>query len=276
MASLTPFDHLYRDSLMPTSFASMRRGALAVAVLSLALSAPVTAQTGRAPISVRWLGHAAFEIVSSGGTRLLIDPFLTGNPSTPDSLKNLARYSGAAKPAAVLVTHAHDDHALDAKAIAQSSGALLISAYEWVNQQKLPASQSMGGNVGGTFKVGDVIVHAVPAIHSSEPGRPMGFVLEFSDGRSLYHTGDTWIFGDMALIQEMYHPNIILLCVGGGPYTEDPATARKAIARYFHPQAIVPMHYATFPGLATEAQVRAAFAGDNRVRIMQPGQQLTF
>jgi L-ascorbate metabolism protein UlaG (beta-lactamase superfamily) len=256
-----------------------RRGALAAAVaLMLAVAAPATAtaQARHAPISVRWLGHAAFEIVSSGGTRLLIDPFLSGNPSTPDSLKNLARYSGALKPAAVLLTHSHDDHALDAKAIAQSSGAVLISAYEWVNAQKLPASQSMGINVGGTFKVGDVIVHAVPAIHSSEPGRPLGFVLEFSDGRTLYHTGDTWIFGDMSLIQEAYHPNIILLCVGGGPYTEDPATARKAVARYFRPQAIVPMHYATFPALATEAQVRAAFAGDNRVRIMQPGQQLTF
>ena len=261
---------------MLCSFTSLRRGTLAAVLALAAAPAPAAAQSRRAPIAVRWLGHAAFEIVSSGGTRILIDPFLSGNPSTPDSLKNMARYSGAARPAAVLVTHAHDDHALDAKAIAQSSGAMLISAYEWVNAQKLPASQSMGGNVGGTFKVGDVVVHAVPAMHSSEPGRPLGFVLEFSDGRTLYHTGDTWIFGDMSLIQEAYHPNIILLGVGGGPFTEDPATARKAVARYFRPQVIVPMHYATFPGLATEAQVRAAFAGDNRVRIMQPGQLLTF
>jgi L-ascorbate metabolism protein UlaG (beta-lactamase superfamily) len=250
------------------------RRLLAGAAMLASFTSAASAQTR--PISVRWLGHAAFEIVSSGGTRLLIDPFLTGNPSTPDSLKNLTRYTGATKPAAVLVTHAHDDHALDAKAIASRSGAMLISTYEWVNAQGLPAAQAMGGNVGGTFKVGDVTVHLVPAMHSSEPGRPLGFVLEFADGRTLYHTGDTWLFGDMSLIQEFYHPNIILLAVGGGPYTESPAMARRAISKYFKPQVIVPMHYGTFPGLATEADVRTAFAGERRLRVMKPGQQLVF
>jgi L-ascorbate metabolism protein UlaG (beta-lactamase superfamily) len=231
------------------------------------------AAQGTKPITVRWLGHAAFEVTSSGGTKILIDPFLSGNPSTPDSLKNLARY----KPAAILVTHSHSDHALDAKAIATSSGAMVISTYEWVNTLGLPEKQAMGGNVGGTFKVGDVTVHLVPAMHSSEPGgRPLGFVLEFSDGRMLYDTGDTWLFGDMSLIQETYHPNIILLGVGGGPFTEGPADARRAITKYFKPSVIVPMHYATFPGLATEAQVRSAFAGDKRLQVMKPGETRTF
>jgi L-ascorbate metabolism protein UlaG (beta-lactamase superfamily) len=227
----------------------------------------------RQPITVQWLGHAAFEITSSGGTRILIDPFISGNPATPDSLKNLARY----KPAAVLVTHSHDDHALDAKKITEASGAMLISTHEWVNAQKVPQSQAMGGNVGGTFTVGDVKVHLVPAMHSSDPGgRPLGFVLEFTDGRTLYHTGDTYIFGDMSLIQEMFHPSIILLGVGGGPYTQDPSTARTAVSKYFKPSIIVPMHYATFPGLATEAQVRAAFTGDRRLTVMKPGEKRTF
>jgi L-ascorbate metabolism protein UlaG (beta-lactamase superfamily) len=257
---------------MPT-ISRLRPLAAAVALAALAPIATLHAQRARtAPITIQWLGHAAFEITSSGGTRILIDPFLSGNPATPDSLKNLARY----KPAAVLVTHSHDDHALDAKRIAQSSGAMLISVYEWVNAQGVAPSQAMGGNVGGTFKVGDVTVHLVPAMHSSEPGRPLGFVLEFADGRTLYHTGDTWPFGDMTLIQEFYHPNIILLGVGGGPFTEDPATARVAVTRYFHPQTIIPMHYATFPGLATEAQVRAAFANDRRLVVMKPGQKSTF
>ena len=98
---------------------------------------------------------------------------------------------------------------------------MVISSYEWVNTLGLPAKQAMRGNVGGTFKVGDVTVHLVPAMHSSDPGgRPLGFVLEFADGRTLYHTGDTWLFGDMSLIQEMYRPGIILLGVGGGPYTQ--------------------------------------------------------
>jgi L-ascorbate metabolism protein UlaG (beta-lactamase superfamily) len=250
------------------------RRSLSAAAFVAALAPAAQAQ--RAPISVRWLGHAAFEVVSSGGTRILIDPFLSGNPTTPDSLKNMARWSGATKPAAVLVSHAHDDHALDAKRIAQASGAQLISAYEWVNAQGLPQAQAMGGNVGGTFKVGDVTVHLVPAMHSSEPGRALGFVLEFADGRTLYHTGDTWLFNDMSLIQEFYHPNIILLGVGGGPYTQTPAMARRAVTKYFKPQTIVPMHYGTFPGLATEADVRAAFAGERRLVVMKPGQQASF
>ena len=70
-------------------------------------------------------------------------------------------------------------------------------------------------------------------------------------GRTLYHTGDTWLFGDMALIQEIYRPNIILLGVGGGPYTMDPRVAQMAVKKYFKPQVIVPMHYGTFPGLAS-------------------------
>src|SRR5712671_3556636 len=108
---------------------------LALAVL---LTPGLALAQARQPITVQWLGHAAFEITSSGGTHILIDPFLTGNPSTPDSLKNLSRY----KPAAVLVTHSHDDHTLDAKAITQASGAMLISTYEWVNDQKVPPAQA--------------------------------------------------------------------------------------------------------------------------------------
>jgi L-ascorbate metabolism protein UlaG (beta-lactamase superfamily) len=225
------------------------------------------------PIRVTWIGHATFEIVSAGGTRILIDPFLEHNPSAPDSLKAVARY----KPAAILVTHSHFDHAADAKAVAQASGAPVVGVGEWVGTLGLPEKQSMGGNVGGTFKFGDVTVHIVPAMHSSEPsGRPVGFVLEFADGRTIYDTGDTWIFGDMSLIQELYHPSIILLGVGGGPYGEDPPTAKLAVAKYFHPGVIIPMHYATFPVLASEADVRAAFGGDKRAVVMHPGETRTF
>ncbi len=255
---------------------SVARTLALTALGALSLSpAPLAAQRGavRTPITVQWLGHAAFEITSSGGTKILIDPFLSGNPATPDSLKNLARY----KPNAILVTHSHQDHALDAKAIAQASGAMVIGANEWVLSLGLPQSQAGAGNVGGAFKVGDVTVHLVPAMHSSEPGgRPLGFVVEFADGRTLYHTGDTWIFGDMSLIGEMYRPSIILLGVGGGPYTQGPSAARTAVAKYFKPSTIVPMHYGTFPGLATETQVRAAFSGDRRVSVLKPGQAMTF
>jgi L-ascorbate metabolism protein UlaG (beta-lactamase superfamily) len=84
------------------------------------------------------------------------------------------------------------------------------------------------------------------------------------------------VFGDMELIQAMYHPNIILLNVGGGPYTEDPKAAAMAVKRYFRPTTIVPMHYKTFPGLATDADVRAAFPSDKRLAIMNPGETRQF
>lgn len=236
-----------------------------------ARSAP--AAPAPAPIHVTWLGHAAFLVTSSGGTTLLIDPWLKGNPATPDSLQDLSRYH----PTAIIVTHSHDDHAADAKAIALANGVPVIGDYDWVNTLGLPDRLKMGGNVGGTFVVGDVTVHLVPAMHGSEPaGRPLGVVLTFADGRSLYHTGDTWIFGDMALIEELYHPAVILLNVGGGPFTEDPATAALAIRKYFHPQVIVPMHYKTFPALATDADVRKAFPGDARLHILAVGQPATF
>ncbi len=257
-------------------------------LLTLMASGPLAAQadssrlraaSSRTPaqkVQVRWYGHATFEVTSPGGTRILLDPFITGNPSTPDSLKNLTQFNGAGKPAAILVSHSHPDHSADAKAIAQATGAPVISIAEYVETLGLPENQAMGGNVGGTFRIGDVKVHLVPAMHSSEPGRPVGFVLEFADGRTLYHTGDTWVFSDMALIQEIYHPDIILLGVGGGPYTEDPRAAALAIRKYFHPSVIIPMHFGTFPGLATEADVRAAFPNDRRLAIMRPGERRRF
>lgn len=225
-----------------------------------------------APISVTWLGHAAFEIVSPKGTRLLIDPFLKDNPETPEGAKDTHRY----KPDAILVTHSHFDHLGDTIEIATLSGAPVISVFELVKSLNLPDKQSMGGNIGGEFKVGDVTIHLVPAMHSSEPGAPVGFVLTFADGRTIYDTGDTWIFGDMSLIEELYHPKIILLNVGGGPYTEDPKTAALAIHKYFKPEVIVPMHYGTWPPLAKEADVRAAFAKDKRLQVMKPGETQKF
>jgi L-ascorbate metabolism protein UlaG (beta-lactamase superfamily) len=259
---------------LPARLLSASTAALLAATLLAAT--PLAAQKAAGEVQVRWLGHAAFEVVSKGGTRILIDPFISENPATPDSLKRLERYRGADRPAAILVSHKHSDHAADAKAIAQASGAPVVSAAEWTPTLGLPEAQALGGNVGGTFVFGDVTVHLVPAMHSSDPGRPLGFVLEFAGGRTLYHTGDTWIFGDMALIQELYRPDILLLGVGGGPWTQDARTAALAVRKYFKPSVIVPMHYGTFPGLAPEAEVRRVFAGDRRVTFMTPGETRRF
>ena len=226
-------------------------------------------------VKLRWLGHSAFEIESSGGTKLLVDPFITDNPVTPEPLKELDRYKAGDRPHAILVSHSHGDHSANAKEIATMSGAPVIGMVEWIASLELPAEQSKGGNIGGEIRVGDVSVHIVPATHSSEAGSPNGFVIEFADGRTLYHTGDTWIMSDMALIEEVHHPDIILTCAGGGPYTQNPKVAALSVKKFFKPSVIVPMHYATFPVLASEADVRAVFAGDSRAVIMKPGEAKT-
>ncbi|HEX8000577.1 MAG TPA: metal-dependent hydrolase [Pyrinomonadaceae bacterium] len=224
---------------------------------------------------ITWLGHAAFEVVSTAGTRLLIDPFLKENPATPAEFKDLSRY----KPTAILLTHSHGDHLGDAITIAKASGAKIVSVNmpQLFQREQVPEAQIQTINVGGTITIGDVRIHVVPAMHGSEPsGRPVGFVLEFADGRSVYHQGDTWIFGDMALIQEFYHPTVILLNVGGRAYGQSPEVAMTAVGKYFKPQIIIPMHYASLPTMSTEAEVRAVLEKDRRVLFMKPGQTKTF
>jgi L-ascorbate metabolism protein UlaG (beta-lactamase superfamily) len=232
----------------------------------------MSAKSGKGAVKLRWLGHAAFEIESSGGTRLVVDPFITDNPMTPEPLKKLDRYRDADKPHAILVSHSHGDHSANAKEIAKLSDAPVIGMVEYVASLELSPEQSKGGNIGGEIRIGDVSVHLVPATHSTESGSPIGFVIQFADGRTLYHTGDTWIMSDMALIEEVHHPDIVLTCAGGGPYTQNPAVAALAMKKFFKPSVIVPMHYATFPVLASEAEVRAGFAGDARAVIMKPGE----
>jgi L-ascorbate metabolism protein UlaG (beta-lactamase superfamily) len=229
-------------------------------------------------IRVRWLGHAAFEIVSPGGTRLLIDPWLLENPSTPARHKDTTRWARPdARPSAILATHPHSDHDGDVPLLARVSGAKVVATGDHLEAMGIPEGQYLSINIGGVQRVGDVEIHAVPAMHSSTPGRALGYVLRFADGRTLYHTGDTWVFGDMALIERFFHPAVILLATGGGRAGENPEAAAFAVRAYFKPRAIVPMHYGALgPPFATEAEVRAAFRGDRRLRVPAPGEEMTF
>ncbi|MBF5043322.1 MULTISPECIES: metal-dependent hydrolase [Myxococcaceae] len=234
-------------------------------------AAPAASAPAPQHFRVTWLGHAAFEVVSPGGTRLLIDPWLKENPRAPEAWRDLGRVAKE-PPAAILLTHSHGDHAQDVHALARLTGAPVVGTGETLRWLKVPEPQQLTVNVGGSLRIGDVTVHPVPAMHSCEPdGRPLGYVLVLPDGHSLYHTGDTWLFGDMALVQELLHPDVVLLNVGGGPYGMDPRTAALALRKYFKPSVVVPMHFATFEPLSTEAQVREAFAGDARVRYLVPG-----
>ena len=245
-------------------------------LIAFAISASAPGQTPspneKKTISITWLGHAAFEVVSPGGTHLLIDPFLTKNPATPAEYRDLSRYH----PTHILVTHSHGDHLGDAVELAKLSKAKVVSVMmldTFVTKGGLPREQIESINVGDQVTAGDVKIHVVPAMHSSEPsGRPVGYVLAFSDGRTLYDEGDTWIFGDMSLIQEFYHPNIILMGCGPAADKEYVRTAWLAVNRYFKPQVVIPMHYGAFPGSASEADIRAVVGNDSRVKFMKPGE----
>ena len=251
----------------------MRFNPLSIVLALALLLGPVTPSRAADKITVTWIAHATFEVVSPGGTTLLIDPFIAKNPKAPAAMKDLSRY----KPDAILVSHSHGDHSRDVVAIAKASGAKVVGSSDHIRSFKLPKDQNLVAQPGGKVKVGDVIVHLVPAVHSSTPGgRPVGFVLEFTNGKTLYHTGDTTIFGDMALIQELHKPNIILLQAGGGPSNQDPKVAALAIKKFFDPDVIVPMHYGTFPIFATEEEVRKAFGDDKRLMVMQPGEKAEF
>ena len=224
------------------------------------------------------MGHAAFEIVSPGGTRLLIDPWIGENPAIPASFKDSTHYSTRGiRPDAILVTHAHADHDADVARIARFSNAKVIATGDHIEAMKIPDGHYATINIGGMQHVGDVDIYAVPAMHSVTPGHALGYVLRFAGGRTLYDSGDTWLFGDMSLIEKMFHPSIILIASGGGRAGEDPATAAEAIQMYFHPDVVIPMHWGALPPpFATEAQVRKAFAREKRTRILVPGVETRF
>jgi L-ascorbate metabolism protein UlaG (beta-lactamase superfamily) len=211
-------------------------------------------------LSFTWLGHATFQMTSPGGKRLLLDPWITTNPSTPDAAKKVGAVD------LMLLTHGHDDHIGDAVRIARETGAHVVAPYElavWLQQKGL--QQVTGMNPGGTLQALGVSVTMVPARHSSstvEDGRIVylgvatGYVIKFEDGLTIYFAGDTSVFGDMRLIAEMYQPRIAFLPIGD-LYTMGPEQAAKA-CELLAVKQVVPMHYGTFPALTgTPARLRA-------------------
>jgi L-ascorbate metabolism protein UlaG (beta-lactamase superfamily) len=202
-------------------------------------------------LSFTWLGHATFLLRSPGGKRVLFDPWVTGNPSTPESAKKIGELD------LILITHGHGDHTGDAVSIGRSSGAQVVAPYEvavWLGQKGL--KNVTGMNPGGTLKVLGLSITMVPAMHSSsveEDGKVLylgvatGYVITFENGLTIYFSGDTSIFGDMRLIGEMYRPTLAFLPIGD-LYTMGPEQAAKA-CELLGVKRVVPMHYGTFPAL---------------------------
>jgi L-ascorbate metabolism protein UlaG (beta-lactamase superfamily) len=209
--------------------------------------------------SFTWLGHATFLFESPGGKRIVLDPWITGNPSSPDSAKKLGALD------LILISHGHSDHASDAVALARSSGAHTVAPYEvsvWLQGKGL--QHVTGMNPGGTLNMLGLSITMVPAIHSSsvtEDGKTLylgvatGYVIRFENGLTVYFAGDTCVFGDMRLIGELYQPAIAFLPIGD-LFTMGPEQAAKA-CELLGIRQVVPMHFGTFPALTgTPARLR--------------------
>lgn len=232
-------------------------------------------------MKLTWYGHSAFKIEIEGAS-ILIDPFLTGNPSFPESLTMDQVADGVTH---VILTHGHNDHIGDAVDILKKTGAQLTANFEicmWANRQGIENFSPM--NSGGKVNAGPFSVALTRADHSSSfqaggeaiyLGNPHGVVVEAPGEKVLYHLGDTDIFSDMALINEIYRPKIGLVPIGDR-FTMGGKVAALACSRFFDFETIIPCHFGSFPIIDQSADnfVNAMGADSGRLRLPVPGETL--
>ena len=201
---------------------------------------------------VQWLGHSCL-LIESDGKRVLIDPFLTGNPQATVKADEV-------EADIILVSHGHDDHVGDTVSIAQRTGATVVSNFEmgnWFTEQGLAKVHGMQHG-GGCQVAPGVHVKLTLAFHGSTlpggkgyGGNPCGFVITLANGSRIYDAADTALFGDMKLIGE---EGLDLAIVPIGDYfTMGPADSIRAI-KFLEPRAVMPIHYNTFPPIRQDVQ----------------------
>jgi len=221
-------------------------------------------------MKITWLGHASFRIDIADQV-LLIDPWLDGNPS----FKGHDRAAAIAGATAILITHAHGDHASEAETIAKSANIPIACIAELSDIWAKDGVKTIGFNKGGTIKLGAVAVTMVNAIHSSTidfkgamipAGSEAGYIIS-GEGHTIYVSGDTDVTSDMAIWNDLHAPDIgILNC--GGHYTMDMTRAAYAARKFFNFKTVIPSHYKTFPILAQNADdLKAALPG---VTVLEP------
>ena len=227
-------------------------------------------------IKARWLGHSAFRIESPAGNVIYIDPFLSGNSTTPEQMKNPDDIDY------ILLTHGHEDHVGDTVELAKKTGCKVVAQVELSQlliKSGVSQEQSIEFNKGGTVDFEDFSVTLVSANHSSSfggeyAGEAGGLVISFEDDLCFYHLGDTNIFGDLQIYGELYEPHVIAVPIGDH-YTMGPEEAARC-CEMINANIAIPIHYGTFPVLKGSPDEFKEFTEefcDTEVWIPEPGEQ---
>jgi L-ascorbate metabolism protein UlaG (beta-lactamase superfamily) len=226
-----------------------------------------------------WLGHSAFRITTPSGSVILIDPWVLSNPMTPAPDKKFERID------VMLVTHGHFDHIADAVALGKQFKPQVVGIFEtcgWLESKGVPNTNPM--NKGGTQKVGEIEITMVNAIHSCGiqdgdqviyGGEACGYIVRLPGGLTIYHAGDTAVFGDMKIIGDLYAPQLALLPIGDR-FTMGPREAALAV-RLLNVQHVVPMHYGTFPVLTGRPETLRELISDIpslEIHTLKPGESI--
>src|SRR6266446_1413714 len=241
-----------------------------------------------------WYGHAAFKLVTPTGNVLLIDPWLTN----PSFIKGNEELAALKRVDLIFLTHGHGDHVGNAVEIGKRTGAKLVSTYDLAEAMKLalgyPAEQADNdttGAFGGQLSLldGDATVCFVPAWHGSGvvkdemsspiyAGNPSGLVVTIRNGPTIYHTGDTAFFSDIARVSDYNEIDMMLVCIGDH-FTMGPIRAADAV-KAVNPGSVIPMHYGTFPVLTGTPEAFDRELKDRgvktKLRVMKIGETLTF
>lgn len=224
-------------------------------------------------MELTWLGHGTFRL-DAGGKRIYVDPFLHGNPKTPEDEVEPERVD------IIALTHAHGDHLGDTVELSKRHGCTVIAPVEladWL-QGKQGLTNVLDPNKGGTVEVDGVRFTLTNAHHSSSNnsleymGEPCGIVVR-AEGKSVYFAGDTCVFGDMQLIARLYSPDLAVLPIGDH-YTMGPQEAALAL-ELLGVKRMVPCHYGTFPPLVGRPDELKKLAPDVKVEDIDPGQSIT-
>jgi len=241
---------------------------------------PRTRTAARGKVALTWLGHSAFLIRSPKGKTIVIDPWLE-NPKAPPEARALSTAD------IILVTHGHGDHLGNTVALAERTQASVYAVYEVALYLQSQGLKNVTGiNKSGCATVDGITLTMTHAEHSGgiEPGGPIlasgdpaGFVIRLENGLTIYHAGDTGVFGDMRIIRDLYKPAIVLLPIGG-LFTMGPREAAYACT-LLKPKHIIGMHYGTFPALSgTPAQLKRFLPPAMRKKVLEltPGIAVEF